>query len=186
MALRLVEVSLPNSLCETKKLLQRKRPGSTVPSIIGIDRDGAICRKTFEKAKPSDQWFQLCCHFGNEKCDIRADNHMEISFRNRILAKGFSSERTLRREYGASAARIIMIRLAVLLDAETLSEAPATPPDRMHQLAGNRDEQYAVYLVHPCRLVFVPAHDPLPRKEDDGIVLDQVKAITVMEVVDYH
>ena len=111
---------------------------------------------------------------------------MEISFRNRKHAKVFSSERTLRREYRARAARIIMIRLAVLLDAETLSEVPATPPDRMHQLTGNRDEQYAVYLVHPYRLVFVPAHDPLPRKEDGGIDLEQVTAITVMEVVDYH
>ena len=111
---------------------------------------------------------------------------MEISFRDRKLAKVFSSERTLRREYGARAARIIMIRLAVLLNAETLSEVPATPPDRMHQLTGDRDEQYAVYLNHPYRLVFAPAHDPLPRKEDEGIDLDQVTAVTVMEVVDYH
>ena len=111
---------------------------------------------------------------------------MEISFRTRKLAKVFSSERTLRREYGARTANIIMIRLAVLLDAETLSEVPATPPDRMHQLKGDRDEQFAVYLNHPYRLVFVPAHEPLPRKEDDGIDLDQVTAITVMEVVDYH
>ncbi len=111
---------------------------------------------------------------------------MEISFRNRKLAKVFSSERALGREYGTRAARTIMIRLAVLLDAETLSEVPATLPDRMHQLTGDRDEQFAVYLVHPYRLVFVPAHDPLPRKEDGGINIEQVTAITVLEVVDYH
>ena len=111
---------------------------------------------------------------------------MEIAFRNRKLAKVFSSERTLRREYGDRAARIIMIRLAVLLDAETLSEVPATQPDRMHQLTGGRDEQFAVYLVHRYRLVFVPTRDPLPRKQDGGIDLEQVTAVTVMEVVDYH
>ncbi len=129
---------------------------------------------------------KICYHFGNKKLEIRAGNHMEISFRNRKLAKVFSSEKTLRREYGDRAARIIMIRLAVLLDAETLAEVPATPPDRMHQLTGDRNEQFAVYLVHPYRLVFEPAHDSLPRKEDGGIDLEQVTAITVIEVVDYH
>ena len=56
----------------------------------------------------------------------------------------------------------------------------------MHQLKGNRDEQFAVDLVHPYRLVFEPNHDPLPRKEDGGINLEQVTAIKIMEVVDYH
>ena len=111
---------------------------------------------------------------------------MELSLRNRKLAQVFSSERTLRREYGARAARTIMIRLAVLLDAETLSEVPATPPDRMRQLIGNRDEQFAVNLVHPYRMVFEPDHEPLPRKEDGGIDLERVTAITILEVIDYH
>ena len=60
------------------------------------------------------------------------------------------------------------------------------PPARMHQLKGNRDEQFAVDLVHPYRLVFEPNHDPLPRKKDGGINLEQVTAIKIMEVVDYH
>ena len=79
-----------------------------------------------------------------------------------------------------------MARFAVLQDAETLSEVPATPPDRMHQLKGNRDEQFAVYLVHPYRLVFILDHEPLPRKEDGGIDLERVTAITIVEVTDYH
>ena len=43
-------------------------------------------------------------------------------------------------------------------------------------------------LVHTLiRLVFEPNHDPLPRREDGGIDLDQVTAITVIwEVIDYH
>lgn len=83
-------------------------------------------------------------------------------------------------------ARTIAIRLAVMKNAETLSMIPTTPPDRRHQLTGDRDEQYAVDLIHPSRLVFEPNHDPLPRKEDGGIAPNQVTAITVIEVVDYH
>lgn len=79
-----------------------------------------------------------------------------------------------------------MIRLAVLKAARTLALVPTTPPDRRHQLRGDRDEQFAVDLVHPHRLVFEANHDPLPRKDDGGIDVEQVTAITIIEVIDYH
>lgn len=79
-----------------------------------------------------------------------------------------------------------MTRLAILKAAQTLEQVPITPPDRRHQLRGDRDEQYAVDLVHPYRMIFKPNHDPLPRKNDGGIDTQQVSAITIMEVIDYH
>ena len=79
-----------------------------------------------------------------------------------------------------------MKRLAVLKAARTLALVPTTPPDRRHQLHGDRDEQFAVNLVHPHRLIFKPNHEPLPRKDDGGIDTGQVTAITIIEVVDYH
>ena len=83
-------------------------------------------------------------------------------------------------------ARTIMMRLAVLKNARALSIVPTSRPDRLHQLVGNRRGQFAVDLVHPCRLVFVPNHNPVPIREDGGIDRDKVTAITVIEVVDYH
>lgn len=79
-----------------------------------------------------------------------------------------------------------MRRLAVLKNAGTLSLVPATKPERCHQLTGKRRGQYAVDLVHPHRLVFEATHEPIPRKEDRTIDTDQVTAITIIEVVDYH
>ena len=111
---------------------------------------------------------------------------MDITFRNRKLARIFNSERELTKAYGSRRARTIMMRLAVLKSARTLSHVPTTPPERRHQLRGDRDEQYAVDLVHPYRLIFVPNHDPVPRREDGGIDTDAVTAITIIEVVDYH
>lgn len=82
--------------------------------------------------------------------------------------------------------KTIMNRLAVLSAARTLALVPSTPPDRRHQLRGDRDEQFAVDLVHPYRLVFEANHDPLPRMEDGGINVEQVTAITITDVIDYH
>lgn len=109
---------------------------------------------------------------------------MEITFRTSKIARTFNSGRLLQRTYGSRMAKVIKIRLTTLMGAETLDQVPTTPPDRRHQLRGDRDEQYAVDLVHPYRLIFEPDHDPIPRKEDGGIDLKQVNAITIIEVID--
>ena len=111
---------------------------------------------------------------------------MDIAFRTRKLAKTFNSGGELQKAYGARMAKAIMIRLAVLKAARNLALVPTTPPDRRHQLQGNRDEQFAVDLVHPHRLIFEANHDPLPRTDDGGIDVEQVTAITIIEVIDYH
>lgn len=112
--------------------------------------------------------------------------HVDITFRTRRLARVFNSDRSMRRQFGDRMARRIQMRLAVLRNARTLSLVPSTPPDRCHQLTGNRSGQFAVDLVHPRRLVFVPNHDPVPLRDDGGIDLEQITAVTILEVVDYH
>ena len=111
---------------------------------------------------------------------------MDIAFSTRKLARTFNSGSALAKEYGDRMARTIQIRLAVLRNARTLALVPTSPPDRRHLLTGRRSGQYAVDLVHPFRLVFEPNHDPVPRTEDGGIDINQVTAITIAEVVDYH
>ena len=111
---------------------------------------------------------------------------MEVTFRTRKLEKLFNSKKAIKRKYGEIGSQKVMSRLMVLKNAATLSMVPSTPPERRHQLKRDRHEQFAVDLVHPERLVFEPNHDQLPRKEDGGIDLDQVTAITVLKVIDYH
>ena len=79
-----------------------------------------------------------------------------------------------------------MMRMAVLRAARNLGLMPTTPPDRRHQLSGDRQEQFAVDLVHPYRLLFEANHEPVPRKDDGGIDAEKVTAITILDVVDYH
>jgi proteic killer suppression protein len=111
---------------------------------------------------------------------------LDIAFRTRKLEKTFNSAGELQKTYGAQMAKVIMIRLAVLKAARTLALVPTTSPDRRHQLRGDRNEQFAVDLVHPHRLIFKPNYDPLPRKDDGGIDVEQVAKITIFDVIDYH
>ena len=111
---------------------------------------------------------------------------MEITFNTRKLAKIFNSEKELQKKYGAPMMRRIAARLAVLKNARTLSMVPSTPPERLHPLRGKRKGQHAVDLVHPYRMILQPNHDPLPCREDGSLDIDQVTAITIIEVTDYH
>ena len=111
---------------------------------------------------------------------------LDISFRTRKLEKTFNSAVALQRTHGARMAKVIMARLAVLRAARNLALVPTSRPERMHLLRGDRHNQYAVDLVHPHRLVFEPGHAPLPRAEDGGVDAEQVTAIMIVEVADYH
>lgn len=90
------------------------------------------------------------------------------------------------KSYGMENARLIMRRMAVLLGTPTLEEVPSTKPERRHQLAGNRGGQFAVDVKQPYRIVFEPANDPIPMREQGGYDLRRITAITILEVEDYH
>lgn len=110
---------------------------------------------------------------------------VEVYFRSRKLEKTLSDQRATDRQFG-QVGPVIRRRLAILIAADCLADVPAVPPERRHQLANDRDEQFAIDLKHPHRLIFEVANDPIPRNEDGGIDLDNVTAITVVEIIDYH
>lgn len=61
-----------------------------------------------------------------------------------------------------------------------------TLPGRCHELRGNRAGQLALDLDHPRRLIFQPAHSPVPRTRDGNLIWEQVTAVEIIEVEDYH
>jgi plasmid maintenance system killer protein len=111
---------------------------------------------------------------------------MEIEVPNRKLEKQLSDEREMIKAFGKQRAQKLQARLAVLQAADRLSDVPRAPPDRCHQLSGDRDGCFAVDLGHPHRLIFEPAADPVPRKEDGGLDMDAVTSIRIIEIADYH
>ena len=90
------------------------------------------------------------------------------------------------RKYGRRMSNALASRLAVLRNAPNLAAVPTSKPERRHALKGQRASQQAVDLVHGYRLVFTPAQDPLPKRPDGGLDEEQVTAITILDVVDYH
>ena len=111
---------------------------------------------------------------------------LKIKITTRRLAKSLNSDSEMKKRYGEPMAKAIARRLAVLRSAPNLAAVPMSKPERRHALKGKRAGQQAVDLVHPHRLVFAPAHDPLPERADGGLDEERVTAIEVMAVVDYH
>lgn len=111
---------------------------------------------------------------------------LEIRFANHRLKRTMESQRELTRTYGARLGNVIARRLLELGALPNLGAGFQVPQLRLHQLSGDRDEQFAVDLVHPRRLVFDVGDEPVPRRDDRGIALEQVVVIVIREVVDYH
>lgn len=70
--------------------------------------------------------------------------------------------------------------------ADTLNVVSRLPPARCHELTGNRQGQFSVDLDHPYRLLFIPANDPLPEREDGGLDRSQVTEVEIIGIVDTH
>jgi toxin HigB-1 len=111
---------------------------------------------------------------------------MEIVFASHKLEKGCNLEREGIRMWGPENARKIRQRLAELMAAQTLAVVAKIPPARLHPLKGDRKGQFAVDVKHPFRLIFEPEHDPIPKRDDGGVDLEQVTRIRVLSVEDYH
>ena len=77
--------------------------------------------------------------------------------------------------------RAIRARISVLEDSSCLADVPTAIPERCHHLRGN-DEQFAVDLIQPYRMVFEVNHDPMPRDEFGGI--DKKRVIEIMGLLE--
>lgn len=111
---------------------------------------------------------------------------MEVSFATRSMQKACSSEKEMKKAWGPTMAKKLQQRLAELAAADTLEVITRLPPARCHELAGDRQGQLSVDLVHPHRLIFAPDQDPVPTKPDGGLDRAQVTKIVVLEVCDPH
>ncbi len=93
----------------------------------------------------------------------------------------------LERKLQRKRADLTAARLQQLTHVENLAQMKQFPQAHCHPLLhGGRKGQLAVWVDNKFRIVFEPAHEPLPSKEDGSLDWDQVTAIKIIEIVDYH
>jgi len=109
---------------------------------------------------------------------------MDILFKNQKLQKECNVASVA--IHGKARAKKLRQRLDELRAAETLADFRYLPAARCHELIGNRAGQLSVDLDQPYRLLFKPANDPIPRKNDGGLDWSQVTAITIIGIEDTH
>lgn len=111
---------------------------------------------------------------------------LQVFFKTGKLAKQFNSDRELKRAHGDRQADLIRECLDDLEAVECLADMWSLPQHRCHQLAENLKGVFSLDLVHPYRLLFRPADDPLPLLEDGGIDLANVKSVEILGVENTH
>jgi plasmid maintenance system killer protein len=110
---------------------------------------------------------------------------VDILFESANAAEQYNDDKRLVRSNNVQRAKLIRRRLDELRAAPTL-ETMRNLPGRCHELRGNRALQLSIDLDGPYRLIFYPAHNPVPVKPDGGMDWNKVTAVTIKEVRDTH
>lgn len=110
---------------------------------------------------------------------------MIILYRTNKLAKVFNDPVLLARKFGTKTAKSIIKRMSDFDAVECLEDMKHLP-GRCHEMHHDREGQLVIHLDGPNGLFFVPAHDPIPVKEDGGLDWKKVKTIKIIEAEPYH
>lgn len=108
---------------------------------------------------------------------------MDILFADASLERLCSQQREQNKQLGAQGARKLRARLADLAAASKVTDLAAGRP---HPLVGDRAGQFSLRLDGGRRLVFEPAHEPVPQREDGSTAWDRVTAVRIIFIGDYH
>ncbi len=111
---------------------------------------------------------------------------MRIYFKYKKIEKTCNEEKIAIKKLGEKRGRKLMQRMMELKAANFLSDISIYPPARCHELSGDRKGQLSVDLGQPYRLLFIPADDPIPKKDDGGLDKAAISSIEIIEIADTH
>lgn len=107
---------------------------------------------------------------------------MGLRFKNNTIKKQCEDPGRAQRDFGSRMGNLLTQRVGELAAATKLWDIKLIPAARLHRLHGSREDQYAVDLVHPFRLVF----SPILREGVAIYDLEAIDLIKIEEVIDYH
>jgi toxin HigB-1 len=108
---------------------------------------------------------------------------VEVIFKDKNLQKLCEQQAYAQKKLGQVCARKLRSRLADLTAANSVQELVAGRP---HPLKGGRAGQFALDLDGGKRLVFEPANEPIPHKQDGSIDWAIVTYICIVFIGNYH
>ena len=111
---------------------------------------------------------------------------MRIFFKTKKLQKICSEAKESSKQLGAKRGLKLQQRMMELQSAATLADISRLPPARCHELTNNRKGQLSADLEHPFRLIFIPANEPIPKREDGGLDWEGITEIEIIEIADTH
>jgi plasmid maintenance system killer protein len=106
-----------------------------------------------------------------------------ISFKSKKDEKDCCDEKSRCRRWGLQGRKILQ-RLGEIGAADNLKIFWTLQYLHPHILGGDRDGQISVDLKHPYRLLFLPDHNPVPRKEDGDLDMEKITRIIILEVAE--
>ena len=110
---------------------------------------------------------------------------MEIRYKSKKLKKQLTDHKELHKTFGLMARKVNQ-RLKELSDSDNLSIMGTIPAARCHELSGSRKGELAVNVSDNYRMIFIPANNPVPVKEDGGLNWEEITKIQIIEIEDYH
>ena len=107
---------------------------------------------------------------------------MIIEYRTKKLKKQCEDPKVAQKDYGKRIGNKLTQRIGELYAATSLLDIKNIPSARLHKLKGTRADEYAVDLVGPYRLVFLP----ILKEGGDINELESINIVRIEEVTDYH
>lgn len=98
---------------------------------------------------------------------------MNVEYKNKHIEKVCTNASAAMKEYGLKMAEKIQQRIQEIEGAPNVEFMIQYGIGRCHPLRGNRNNQYAVDLIHPKRLVFTKKGS-------------EIQIVIINEIVDYH
>ena len=98
---------------------------------------------------------------------------LKICYKTKKLKKICERYDEAVKKYGEEMAEKIHLCIDSILAAPNINILLRFKIHKCHPLRGDRQGQYAMYLAHPYRLVFIP-------KDDDTVT------VRIEEIIDYH
>ena len=108
---------------------------------------------------------------------------MNILFKDQAIRLTCEKRAVATKALGDIGARKLAARLSEIEAATYVTDLVIGNP---HPLKGDRLGQFALSLAGGWRLVFVPANDPVPLREDESILWSQVTIVCIEFIGDYH